>query len=146
MSLQLTAACKPDTTGFGCSRKKKESKSNSGNGIPISEIPVMDTKKGNYMEVCPTAENIEEDTMGFERSDKTSESKGEYNEILDQLHLITQQIVEMKQDDDIKVQWEVLAKVLDRVFFLLFAGGFVLLSLSVLLPVYIAKRNHEGHS
>ena len=56
--------------------------------------------------------------------------------LVDEIRVITSLIHDENRQDEIEEEWQVLAKVMDRIFFLLFFIIFLISSLCILLPVY----------
>ena len=58
---------------------------------------------------------------------------------------ITKRLRRLNHEEVISEQWQKLAKILDRMFFVLFLVLFNVFSMAIMLPVVIAKMNPRAH-
>lgn len=77
-------------------------------------------------------------SVGIHMSPEECESpKGDMLSLIQEVRIITQLIHDQNRQDEIEEEWQILGKVFDRLFFLLFLAIFTVSSCVILLPVYI---------
>ena len=88
-------------------------------------------------EMTPQPSPITKSTFSYDK--KTTE------DLDNEIKRITKRLRRLNHEEVIREQWQKLAKLLDWMFFILFLVLFNVLSLSILLPVYIAREQHQPH-
>ena len=79
----------------------------------------------------------------------TKETGNEYcgtdiSRLIDEVRVITTVIQDQEESDTIEKEWQMLAKLLDRVFFFIFLFIYVVITLAILLPAYIHYTTLHG--
>ena len=78
--------------------------------------------------------------MKYQNDALTDETKcfdGTLDSILHEVKIITKNMLNQHQDDELQEEWRFLAKVLDRLFFWLFLLSVILSATCLLVPVYL---------
>lgn len=70
-------------------------------------------------------------------------SRSTLNEILDELRVITETIRDQQQTDQVTEEWQLLGRILDRLFFIVFLLTVSISAASILMPVYLDRHNHD---
>ena len=80
-----------------------------------------------------------EDVVGGNNT-TLEENNATMGKLINEVCVITKLIHDLNRQDEIEEEWQILGKVLDRLFFLLFLIMFIVSSLLILIPVYIRSQ------
>lgn len=111
-------------------------------------------KDGNRYSLCNTLANTNSYNMNalvdmVKPSYNANQNKGSLdkgkstlNDILDEVRVITDTIRDQQQTEQIQEEWQLLGKILDRLFFIVFLLTVSMSAVSILLPVYLNRFNN----
>lgn len=121
-------------------------------GVPIPEnlkSSFTEERSFTIKENAGLVNEVELDQNGLVNGDVKTELRHRVKDptatldtLVDELHTITSLIHDSNRQDEIEEEWQLLAKVFDRIFFFIFFAIFFITTIAILLPVYLGAQKN----